>query len=105
MNIFDVQWTDFWATATRMSWYEVGMLICFGVSWPFSIYKMLKTRHCEGKSFIFLILVMIGYVLGVIHKLFYNLDVVVLLYGFLFFVVLTDFFMCLYITHQNKANH
>lgn len=78
------------------------MLVCFGASWPFSIHKMLRTRRSEGKSLLFLFLVMIGYVFGVIHKLFYHLDVVILLYAALFFVVLADYLVCVAIRTKAK---
>ncbi|MDO5565138.1 MAG: hypothetical protein Q4G59_00680 [Planctomycetia bacterium] len=94
MTIFDANWPDFWATAFHMSWCEIGMLLCFGASWPSSIHKMLQTGSSAGKSRLFLVLVLIGYLFGVAHKLFYHLDVVVLLYLFLFFVVLIDLAIC-----------
>ena len=43
---------------------EAGMLICFGVSWPVDILKTLRTRRTEGKSLLFMALVLGGYVLG-----------------------------------------
>lgn len=95
MNIFNADWMSFWETATRMSWFEIGMLICFGAGWPLSIYRMTKTKSSAGKSLLFLVLVMLGYFFGVCHKLFYHLDVVILLYLALFFVVMTDFFVCI----------
>ena len=33
-----------------MSIFEVMMLVCFGVSWPISIAKSLRTRFVRGKS-------------------------------------------------------
>ena len=90
MTIDNFDWTLFWRSACSMSWFEIAMLVCFGASWSFSIHKMLKTGKSEGKSLLFLLLVMIGYVFGVIHKLFFHLDVVILLYAALFFVVLID---------------
>jgi hypothetical protein len=48
--------------------FEAAMLICFGVSWPVSIAKALRTRFVRGKSPIFMILVLIGYASGVAHK-------------------------------------
>lgn len=45
------------------------MLICFGVSWPISIFKALRTRFVRGKSPLFMLLIVIGYSSGVIHKL------------------------------------
>jgi len=48
--------------------FEAVMLVCFGVSWPVSIAKTLRARRVEGKSPVFLVLVLIGYVAGVIAK-------------------------------------
>ena len=44
------------------------MLICFGVSWPPAIIKTLKVKNPKGKSFIFMTLVLIGYLCGIIGK-------------------------------------
>ena len=48
---------------------EAGMLICFGVSWPVDILKTLRTRRTEGKSLLFMTLVLTGYVLGFSAKI------------------------------------
>lgn len=63
-----------------MSAFEAVMLICFGAAWPVSIFKSLTTRSVEGKSLGFLIIVLIGYAAGVLHKVFYDLDRVIMLY-------------------------
>lgn len=63
-----------------MSIFEAGMLICFGVSWPFAIFKVIKTKSVKGVSLLFLSLVLVGYILGIIHKYLYNMDMVVFLY-------------------------
>ena len=60
--------------------FEFGMLVCFGVSWPVSIYKSLKTKRTEGKSFSFLWIVWLGYIFGLLHKVIYSLDFVIILY-------------------------
>ena len=60
--------------------FESIMLVCFGLAWPFSIYKSWKSRQVGSKSFIFLLALLIGYVAGIIHKLFYAFDWVVYLY-------------------------
>ena len=44
------------------------MLICFGVSWPVAIYKTLRTRRTEGKSLLFLVLILVGYLAGIAAK-------------------------------------
>jgi hypothetical protein len=64
----------------RMSVFEIVMLICFGAAWPFSIAKAYRSRANSGKSLIFLILILIGYVSGTTHKLLYKPDRVVFLY-------------------------
>ena len=48
---------------------EGGMLVCFGVSWPVDILKTLRTRRTEGKSLIFMALILAGYLLGLSAKL------------------------------------
>lgn len=64
-----------------MSIFEIVMLVCFGAAWPFSIYKSMKTRRNGGKSLAFLIIVIVGYVSGIINKLLYKPDFVVWLYA------------------------
>lgn len=48
---------------------ELIMLICFGLSWPISVYKSLKTKSTKGKSALFIIAIIIGYVAGIAGKL------------------------------------
>ncbi|MDA8168808.1 MAG: hypothetical protein M0Z59_03805 [Nitrospiraceae bacterium] len=63
-----------------MSIYEIGMLGCFGAAWPVSIYKSWTTRNSSGKSVVFLFIVLIGYIFGIIHKVFYSMDFVIWFY-------------------------
>ncbi|MDZ7316556.1 MAG: hypothetical protein ONA69_08795 [candidate division KSB1 bacterium] len=81
-----------------MSIFEIIMLLCFGLAWPFSIYKTYTARRNEGKSVIFLYAVLVGYASGVIHKLLYSLDAVIALYSLNGFMVLID--ILLY--HRNE---
>lgn len=48
--------------------FEVIMLLCFGASWPFAVYKTWRTKTAVGKSFLFLWLVLIGYISGILNK-------------------------------------
>jgi hypothetical protein len=66
------------------------MLVCFGAAWPASIYKSWKSGATAGKSVIFLIIVEVGYIAGVIHKLIYSMDAVILLYALNAAMVLVD---------------
>ncbi len=65
-----------------MSIFEIIMLICFGSAWPFAIAKSYRSRSNGGKSLFFLIIIVIGYIMGIMHKVFYNFDAVVYLYLF-----------------------
>jgi hypothetical protein len=78
-----------------MSIFEVIMLICFGSAWPTSIYKSYTSRTAKGKSIAFLFIVLVGYVAGILHKLFYNLDWVVTLYALNGLLVLADIVLSL----------
>jgi len=73
-----------------MSPFEVGMLTCFGLSWPCSIVKSLRTHEVSGKSPLFLVVVAGGYLLGVVHKLYFALDWAILFYGLNLGMVLVD---------------
>ncbi|MCE5315542.1 MAG: hypothetical protein ABFD49_09605 [Armatimonadota bacterium] len=73
-----------------MSIFEIGMLICFGASWPFSLYKTWKTKCSQSKSFIFLWLIIIGYFCGVMHKILYHYDPVIWLYVLNMLLVSSD---------------
>ena len=51
-----------------MLWEGV-MLFCFGFSWPFAILKTIRAKNPAGKSYLFLSLIIIGYVAGCLHKI------------------------------------
>lgn len=76
-----------------MSVFEIIMLLCFGAAWPFSIHKSLTSRSVEGKSPIFLIVLLLGYSAGILHKIFYSFDLVIYLYMLNFLMVSTDLFL------------
>ena len=48
--------------------FEVGMLLCFGASWPFNIVKSYRSRTAGGKSIGFELLIMVGYLCGIAGK-------------------------------------
>jgi hypothetical protein len=47
---------------------EAAMLICFGCSWPISIFKSWRTKFVQGKSLGFMYLIFTGYIVGIAHK-------------------------------------
>jgi len=60
--------------------FEAIMLICFGIAWPFSIYRSYTSRSTNGKSLIFLVIVIIGYIAGITNKILTGIDYVIYLY-------------------------
>ncbi len=76
-----------------MSVFEILMLVCFGVSWPISIAKALRTKKVEGKSPVFMALICIGYLSGILHKLLFAFDWVIVLYALNLVMVTTDLFL------------
>ena len=49
--------------------FEIIMVLCFGASWPFNIARSWRAGTAKGKSFVFLVLIIIGYIAGIICKL------------------------------------
>ena len=60
--------------------FEALMLVCFGASWPFAVYKTWQTKNVTSKSRLFLSFVILGYVCGIIHKILHTMDAVFWLY-------------------------
>ena len=57
------------------------MLVCFGISWPFNIAKSIRSRTAKGKSVAFELLIIAGYLCGLVGKIILgNLSYVVFFY-------------------------
>ena len=80
--------------------FESIMLICFGLSWPFSIYKMLRTKNSSGKSIAFLAAILLGYLSGILFEYFGERNTVIYLYLLNTFLVTLD----LILTVRYKKN-
>jgi hypothetical protein len=50
--------------------FEGIMIFCWGISWPFAVRKTLRTRSVEGVSILFLWFVFVGYISGILFKIF-----------------------------------
>ena len=76
--------------------FEIGMLLCFAAAWPFNIARSWKARTAVGTSPWFMLVIELGYVLGMINKVvnddvnyvfaFYVLDFILVLIGLAIFV-------------------
>ena len=69
---------------------ETLMIICFGLSWPLSVYKSWKSRTAKGKSLQFEIFIWIGYIFGIAKNFikFFNGST-----GFIFFLAWGFYFL------------
>jgi len=61
--------------------FEIIMLLCFGIAWPFSIYKAYRTRSNGSMSLIFLLTVIVGYIAGMINNIINGMNYVIYFYA------------------------
>ena len=79
-----------------MQVFEFIMLACFGLSWPISVYKSIKCKSTQGKSIVFIIAIIIGYISGITGKIVNNqLTYVLIIYCFNLLVVSIDLILFL----------
>lgn len=83
-----------------MSPFEIAMLVCFGISWPISVLKSWKTKSTTGKSILFMTAILIGYIAGILHKIFFSPDFVIIIYVFNLVMVSLD--VTLYWIHFSR---
>ena len=48
--------------------FEIVMLICFGFSWPINAYKAYNARTAKATSLAFMLLIIGGYIAGIVAK-------------------------------------
>ena len=70
--------------------FEAVMIICFGLSWPLSVYKSWKSRPAKGQSLQFEMFIWIGYIFGIAKNFikFFNGST-----GFIFFLAWGFYFL------------
>ena len=84
-----------------VTFFESLMLVCFGVSWPISVYKSLTSGSTKGKSVVFTIAIIIGYFAGITGKIVgKNINYVLILYLINLVFVLIDF--ALYFVNRRR---
>jgi len=96
---------DFFASflrSTHISIPEAVMFISFGVSWPVSLFKTLRTKKVTGKSPFFMVLIIIGYMSGITHKIIFSRDILIVLYLINLSMVVAD--LCLYFRYHAREH-
>ena len=75
--------------------FEAAMIICFGLSWPLSVRKSWRSRTTKGKSLMFEVFVLFGYLCGITGKIItHNITYVLIFYSINVVMVTLD--LCLY---------
>ena len=73
------------------AFFETIMLICFGLSWPISVWKSWTSRTAKGKSVFFAYAIIVGYICGILGKITAgNINYVLALYVLNTLMVMTD---------------
>jgi len=81
--------------------FESLMLVCFGLSWPLSIVRTLRSKAVAGKSPYFIGIIILGYLFGLGRKVLDpHLDWVFWLYIFNIVVVSAD--LILYFKYRDR---
>ena len=87
-----------------VTFFESLMLVCFGVSWPISVYKSLTSGSTKGKSIVFTIAIIVGYFAGIAGKIVgNNINYVLILYLINLVFVLIDF--ALYFVNRRREKN
>ena len=55
-----------------MGFFEAAMLVCFGLAWPVSIIRSWRSRSTGGKSIVFSVVILIGYLMGIRNTVLYQ---------------------------------
>ncbi len=83
--------------------FESIMLVCFGLSWPISVYKSIKSKSTKGKSVVFTVAIIVGYIAGITGKaLGGNFNYVFALYIVNLLFVSVD--LALYFVNKRREN-
>ena len=81
-----------------MSIFEAGMLFCFGLTGSINLINSYRSRTAKGKNPLFTIVVIIGYLSGITHKLIFSRDIVLVLYIINLIMITAD--LCLYFRNR-----
>lgn len=82
---------------------EFIMLACFGLSWPISVYKSITSKSAKGKSCVFIVAIIVGYIAGIVGKIYSGqINFVLALYCFNLLMVSVDFILYFINKHNEK---
>ena len=81
--------------------FELIMLICFGLSWPISVYKSIRYKSTRNKSAVFLTFIIVGYIAGILNKV-VNSDYSYVLFFYAFNLTVVTLDLCLFMVNRHR---
>ncbi len=88
--------------------FEVIMLLCFGFSWPISLYNHVKAKTAKTMNLKFIILIIVGYIAGIISKIISGRYIepmhIFVLIVYLINLVVVSLNLVVYFVNRNKDN-
>ncbi len=91
--------TVFWRYKKMAEILESLMLVCFGLSWPISVMKNIKAKSAKNMSFRFNLLIIVGYICGIVAK-FYTGAINYVLVVYLLNLVIVSMNMVVYFVNK-----
>ena len=84
---------------------EAIMMICFGLSWPMALVKNLRAKSAKGMSLPFILLIISGYVAGMVAKsISNNITYVLIVYLLNLIIVTMNLMVYFYNRRLDKKN-
>lgn len=80
------------------------MLACFGLSWPISVYKSFTSKSTKGKSMVFIIAIIIGYISGILGKIINN-DISYVLVAYCFNLTVVSIDLALFFVNKHRETN
>ncbi len=89
---------------TLAEFFEFAMLFAFGFSWPFAIWKTYRAKRVEGKSPYFMMIVIVGYLCGILAHVVEGTKLwLCFVYLLDMALVSTDLSLYYYYSHKNRS--
>jgi hypothetical protein len=83
--------------------FEIVMLVCFGFSWPINVIKAYKARTAKSTSLPFILLIITGYIAGIIAKIL-NGQTNFVLVVYILNLVIVSCNLCVYFRNRHLDN-
>ncbi|MDR2442500.1 MAG: hypothetical protein LBE31_03145 [Deltaproteobacteria bacterium] len=81
---------------------ESAMLVSFGCAWPANIINTLRVKCSRGRTPVFLIIVILGYVFGLLAKILSPKELNYVAFFYILNLVLVSTDLCLYFYYLAK---